>query len=93
MNDELDLTTSQNALAQAKSALSVLTEYTHAKDMAAKNYGTGCRTGSGREAASAPWYAEDFLHRHAPASSSECADALTAGSSLKTAFVRVMAAD
>jgi len=46
-----------------------------------------------REAASARWYAEAFLHRHTPASSSECADALTAGSSLKTAFVRVMAAD
>jgi HlyD family secretion protein len=38
-NDELDLTTSQNALAQAKSALQVLTQYTHAKDMAAKKNG------------------------------------------------------
>src|SRR5262249_54550142 len=34
--DELDMTTASNAIAQADSALKVLTEYTHPKDMATK---------------------------------------------------------
>jgi HlyD family secretion protein len=35
-NDELELTTANNELAKAESALKVLTEYSHAKDMADK---------------------------------------------------------
>ena len=34
--DELDLTTASNAIAQAETALKVLTDYTHPKDMASK---------------------------------------------------------